>query len=129
MVAGNGMMIMGELLTDRFMVGPSALSNVIGYAYHFWNGISFGIIFAVIFGRKPLWFALAFAQLIGIGFLLSPAVQALGIGFMGLSMPAMPVTVVVAHLVFGILLGLMTRRLIPPAPWLFNQKSNASAVA
>ena len=118
--------LLGVLLTDRFMLGPSTLSDVLGYAYHFWNGISFGIIFAVILGRKPLWWALSFAQLIGIGFLLSPAVSALGIGFMGLSMPAMPVTVVTAHLVYGLLLGLMTRWLIPPRPWLFG-RANVTA--
>jgi len=115
--------LLGVLLTDRFMLGPSPLSDILGYAYHFWNGVCFGIIFAVVFGRRPLWWALVFAQLIGIGFLLSPAVQALGIGFMGMEMPAMPLTVVLAHLVYGVLLGVLGRRLIPAAPWLAGGSS------
>ena len=118
--------LLGVLLTDRFMLGPSVFSNTVGYAYHFWNGICFGVIFSVIFGKRPVWWAVAFAQAIGIGFLLSPAVQALGIGFMGLAMPAMPITVVTAHLVFGILLAVLTRRLIPESPWLFASEEGRS---
>lgn len=102
--------LMGVLLTDRFMVGPSGLSDVLGYAAHFWNGASFGIIFAVLAGRKPLIWALAYAELVGVGFLVSPAVKALGIGFLGLAMPSMPATVLLAHAAFGLLLGALTRR-------------------
>jgi len=102
--------LLGVLLTNRFMLGPSPWSDTLGYAYHFWNGVSFGLIFAVLVGRKPILWALVYAQLIGLGFLLSPAVKAMGIGFMGLKMPAMPVTVVLAHLVFGLILGSLSRR-------------------
>ncbi len=110
--------LLGVLLTDRFMLGPSTLSDILGYAYHAWNGISFGIILAVVFGRRPLWFDLVLVQMIGLGFLISPAVSALGIGFMGLSMPAMPLTVILAHLAYGFIYASMTRRLVPPDPWL-----------
>jgi hypothetical protein len=48
--------------------------------------------------------------LIGLGFLVSPAVKALGIGFMGMDMPVMPLTVAAAHLVYGGILGILTRR-------------------
>ncbi len=44
--------LMGVLLTDRFMLGPSLVSDILGYAYHFWNGASFGVIFAVLLGRR-----------------------------------------------------------------------------
>ncbi len=49
---GNLPDLMGVLLLDRFAEGPSAGSTLAGYAYHFWNGISFGIIFAVLAGRR-----------------------------------------------------------------------------
>lgn len=104
--------LLGVLLTDRFMVGPSPLSDILGWSYHFWNGIAFGVIFALIFGRRPRIWALAYAQLVGIGFLLSPAVKSLGIGFMGIDLPAMPLTVVGAHLVFGIILAHLTQHWI-----------------
>lgn len=114
--------LLGVLLTDRFMLGPSTLSDVLGYAYHFWNGASFGLIFAVLLGRKALVWAIAYGELIGLGFLASPAVKAMGVGFMGVQMPAMLVTVLVAHAVFGLILGLLLRRWLHGG-WLLAQRA------
>jgi len=114
--------LLGVLLTDRFMLGPSTLSNILGYSYHFWNGVCFGIIFVVLFGKRSMLWAVVYAQLVGIGFLLSPAVQALGIGFMAMEMPAMPITVVLAHLVFGLLLGVFSRKWVVGEAWLLAEK-------
>lgn len=119
--------LLGVLLTDRFMLGPSVLSDVLGWTYHFWNGAAFGIIFAVLFGRKPIRWALLYAQLIGIGFLLSPAVKSLGIGFMGLDMPTMPVTVILAHLAYGLILGALCRRWVRQTGWLLSPPSHNAA--
>lgn len=105
--------LLGVLITDRFMLGPSTTSDVLGYLYHFWNGASFGTVFAVLLGRKPLPWAVGYALLIGVGFLLSPSVKALGVGFMAARMPAMQVTVGLAHVAFGTALGLAARRWIP----------------
>lgn len=112
--------LMGVLLTDRFMFGPSPLSDVLGWAYHFWNGACFGIIFVVLFGRSSILWAVLYAELIGIGFLLSPAVKSLGIGFMGLDMPSMPVTVLLAHFAYGLLLGVLCRRWVRETGWLLR---------
>jgi hypothetical protein len=105
--------LMGVLLTDRFMLGPSLLSDLLGYAYHFWNGACFGVIFAVPFGRRPVPWAAGYATLIGLGFLASPAVKALGVGFMGVEMPTMIVTIVIAHLAYGLALGALLRHWLP----------------
>jgi hypothetical protein len=110
--------LMGVLLTDRFMLGPSLASDILGYAYHFWNGACFGIIFVVVLGRKSMLWATGYGTLIGLGFLASPAVKAMGVGFMGAAMPAMIVTVILAHLVYGIILGLLSRRWLPDDGWL-----------
>lgn len=104
--------LMGVLLADRFMLGPSTLSDVLGYAYHFWNGASFGLIFAVLFGSASWRWTSIYGLSIGLGFLAGPAVRAMGVGFLGLQMPTMTATVVVAHLAFGLLLGLCLRRSI-----------------
>ncbi len=114
--------LLGVLLTNRFMEGPSTVSDVLGYAYHFWNGASFGLIFAVLLGRKPLAWAAAYGELIGLGFLASPAVKAMGVGFMAVQMPAMIVTVLAAHLVFGLVLGLLLRRWLHGG-WLLAQRA------
>lgn len=118
--------LLGVLLTDRFMEGPSTLSDALGYAYHFWNGASFGLIFAVLLGRTPLTWAAAYGELIGLGFLASPAVKAMGVGFMAVKMPAMIVTVLAAHLVFGLVLGLLLRRWLHGG-WLLAPRACAAA--
>lgn len=114
--------LLGVLMLNRFMQGPSLLSDFVGWSYHFWNGIAFGIVFAVLFGRKRVVWALVFAELVGVGFLVSPAVKAMGIGFMGLSMPAMPATVVVAHTVYGLVLGLLCLRWVRDPGWLASTR-------
>ncbi len=110
--------LMGVLLTDQFMEGPSNMSDALGYAYHYWNGASFGIIFAVLLGRKTILWGIAYGMIIGTVFLLSPPVQALGIGFMGEDMPTMPLTVYVAHFIYGGLLGWLCRCWIRHEGWL-----------
>src|SRR5574340_45810 len=55
---GNLPELMGALLFDRFALGPTTASTLGGFAYHFWNGACFGIIFAL--GRFNLsgWWAI-----------------------------------------------------------------------
>ena len=112
--------LLGVLLTDRFMVGPSLWSDVLGWGYHFWNGATFGIVFAVILGRRSLRWAGIYGQLIGFGFLASPAVKALGIGFLGFDMPAMPLTVVLAHIAYSTILWRLTNRWLQQDGWLLT---------
>ena len=97
--------LMGVLLTNRFMVGPSTLSDVLGWAYHFWNGSVFGLVFAMLLGRRPVSWYIGYGVLVGVGFLASPVVTSMGIGSFGLGMPSMPATVVLAHVVYGWALG------------------------
>ncbi len=110
--------LMGVLLTDSFMQGPSPTSDFLGYAYHYWNGAAFGIVFAVALGRKSVLWGVGYALIIATVFLLSPPVQALGIGFMGSEMPSMPLTVYIAHLAYGGILGALGRRWIRDGGWL-----------
>lgn len=111
--------LLGVLITDRFMLGPSALSDFLGYSYHFWNGACFGLIFAVVFGRRAIRWTVAYGIVIGIGFLASPAVQAMGVGFLALRMPAMILTVLIAHILYGLILGLLFRRWLPKGTWVW----------
>jgi len=110
--------LMGVLLTVQFMVGPSPFSDFLGYAYHYWNGASFGIIFAVFLGRKSVVWGIVYGVIIGTVFLMSPPVDALGIGFMGRDMPTMPLTVVIAHLAYGGILGWLCHRWVRNGGWM-----------
>lgn len=112
--------LLGVLMTDRFMKGPSTWSNILGYAYHYWNGAAFGMIFTLLLGRKPWWIGIIYGLLIGTGFLLSPAVNAMGIGFMGSDLPGMIPVVYTAHILFGSILGYLSYKWLHNDGWLLN---------
>jgi hypothetical protein len=114
---GNLPRLMGVLLLDRFAEGPSTASDIAGWAYHFWNGASFGIIYAVLFGTRRRWLGPLYGLLIGIGFMVSPVVISLGVGFFGLQFSyGFPVTVTLAHLGFGVALGFLARCFLAGQP-------------
>jgi hypothetical protein len=98
--------LLGVLLLNQFALGPDTLSNIAGWSYHFWNGASFGIIYSVMFGRGQKLWGIIYALLIGVGFMMSPAVVAMGVGHFGVNFGiGFPITVLLAHLAFGSLLG------------------------
>jgi hypothetical protein len=103
---GNLPRLMGVLLLNQFSAGPSLRSDIAGWAYHFWNGASFGLIYVLVVGTCRRWVAAAFGVLLGVGFMFSPVVSALGVGFLGLEFSkAFPLTVTLAHAAFGLALG------------------------
>jgi len=110
---GNLPRLMGVLLLNRFMLGPSIASDVAGWSYHFWNGASFGIIYAVavLFGTRRRWVGVLYGIAIGIGFMVSPVVTSLGVGRFGLQFSyGFPVTVLFAHAAFGLALAWLAKR-------------------
>jgi hypothetical protein len=110
---GNLPRLMGVLLLNRFALGPSLASDIAGWAYHFWNGASFGIIYVLVFGPTRRWIGALYGIAVGVGFMLSPAVIALGVGYFGLQFSkGFPVTVLTAHLAFGLVLGLLAARFL-----------------
>jgi hypothetical protein len=99
---GNLPELMGVLLFDRFALGPTAASTLTGFTYHFWNGACFGVIFALGRFRLPRWWAISYGVGIGIGFLISPVVQGLGVGVFGINFGwHFAATVLSAHLAFA----------------------------
>jgi hypothetical protein len=103
---GNLPRLMGVLLLNQFAAGPSLKSDVAGWAYHFWNGASFGLIYVLVFGTCRPWVGTVFGVILGFGFMFSPVVTALGVGFLGLEFSrGFPLTVTVAHAAFGLVLG------------------------
>jgi hypothetical protein len=108
---GNLPRLMGVLLLNQFATGPTLTSDITGWAYHFWNGASFGLIYVLVFGTCRCWLGVVYGVLLGFGFMLSPVVSALGVGFLGLAFSkGFPVTVTLAHAAFGGVLGWLTAR-------------------
>jgi hypothetical protein len=115
---GNLPELMGVLLLDRFALGPSTASTLAGFGYHFWNGASFGVIFALVKGRLSKWWAIPYGLAVGVGFLVSPVVQALGVGLFGKDFGwRFAATVLTAHAAFGIALAGLLELRIPLAPF------------
>ncbi len=103
--------LMGVLMLNRFSEGPNAASNLAGWSYHFWNGAAFGLIYNLAFGRASYWTEIAYALAISAGFMLSPVVQSLGVGYFGVDFGwKFPATVILAHLAFGAVMGLYLNR-------------------
>src|SRR5258708_20692897 len=114
---GNLPRLMGVLLLDRFALVPSLTSYFSGWAYHFWNGASFGIIYVLILGTSPRWPGLLFGIVSGVGFLVSPGVLSLGVGYFGLQFSiGLPITVLAGHAAFGLLLGALAKRFLSVQP-------------
>src|SRR5258707_81737 len=108
---GNLPRLMGVLLLDQFATGPTLGSDIAGWTYHFWNGASFGLIYVLAFGTCRRWIGAVYGALLGVGFMLSPVVAALGVGFLGLEFSrGFPVTVTLAHAAFGGALGWLSAR-------------------
>ena len=108
---GNLPRLMGVLLLNQFAKGPTLASDIAGWAYHFWNGASFGLIYVLLFGTCRRWAGAVYGVLLGVGFMLSPVDSALGVGFLGLGFSkGFPVTVTLAHAAFGTTLGWLGAR-------------------
>ncbi len=100
-----GAMILGQPLEQE---SYSLAAQLVGWAYHFSNGATFGVMFAAMIGEaKNRWgggwlWAVLMAVGIEAALLLSPYAR-----FFGIQMTARFVTVtLVAHLIFGVALGL-----------------------
>ena len=108
---GNLLELMGVLLFNRFALGPTAASTLGGFAYHFWNGACFGIVFALGRFNLPVWWAVPYGVALGVGFLISPVVQGLGVGIFGVNFGwHFGATVLTAHLAFGAAMAGVLRR-------------------
>ncbi|HWK08887.1 MAG TPA: hypothetical protein VNR64_02465 [Vicinamibacterales bacterium] len=108
---GNLPQLMGVLLLDRFALGPSPWSDVAGFAYHFWNGAAFGIMFTAVAPKTSLLWPVVYGLAIGVGFLVSPVVQSLGVGLFGRDFGwQFAATVLIAHAAFGMVLGKLLQR-------------------
>jgi hypothetical protein len=89
---------------------PSLAANILGWTYHFSNGIGLGIMYVAAVGnpmkRHWLW-AVAFAVGLEIAMLTMPYADLFSIRIT----PYFVILTLTAHLVFGVTLGLVSREL------------------
>ena len=110
-----GAMILGQPVEQPVY---SVLTQLVGWAYHFSNGLTFGIMYVALVGdaKRRLWaWAVVFAVGLELGMLFTPYAKFFGIALT----PRFVVVTVAAHLVFGTVMGLsalaLSRLLTPSA--------------
>lgn len=95
----QAMPIFGDLITGRGT--DDLLAQTIGWGYHFWNGVGFGIMFALVLPRAGRWPGTIW------GLLLQAVMMATYPSFLGarLDDPGFLVTGIVGHSLWGFVLG------------------------
>src|SRR4051794_18166284 len=104
-----GAMILGQPFTPEQTDSQFPLiTHVVGWIYHFSNGITFGVMYMALIGdatrRSWLW-AIAVAVGLELAMLFTPYTSFFGIGMT----TRFVVVTLTAHLIFGIALGLYTK--------------------
>jgi hypothetical protein len=102
-----GAMVLGQPIDQSHY---SALTQIVGWIYHFSNGATFGVMYLAMIGdarrRHWLW-AVLFAVGLELGMLLTPYAQVFGIALTA----KFVVVTMAAHAIFGVCLGLAVRKL------------------
>jgi hypothetical protein len=111
-----GAMILGDPV-EQSSYSPAA--HLIGWAYHFSNGITFGVMYLAMIGnaRRHSWlWAVLLATGLELGMLLTPYPR-----FFGIPLTTLFVAVTLAaHFVFGVVLGIGTK-------WWANRRPTSGA--
>ncbi len=111
-----GAMILGQPLEQPVY---SAAAQLVGWTYHFSNGLTFGIMYLALIGdpaRRSWWWAVAFAVGLELAMLFTPYPA-----FFRIPITAKFITVTLtAHLVFGVVMGWAAARL-----WRFWTKASS----
>jgi hypothetical protein len=74
----------GAMILGQEPAGPTPAGHLIGWAYHFSNGMTFGVMYVALLGARPwqrhwLW-GVAFACVLELGMLFTPYPARFGIG-------------------------------------------------
>jgi len=112
LMPGNMPRMFGVLILNTMATGPTVLSDIIGYLYHYWVGACFGLTLTLLFGKVRWWAGLVWALIIELGMMTTPPmVVAMDTGYFGLKHgPGLLTVSMTAHIVFGVFLGLLLER-------------------
>lgn len=114
LMPGNMPRMFGVLMLDQMALGPSTVSDLVGYLYHYWVSACFGLTYTLLVGRFRWWGGLIWGLIIELGMMTTPPmVVAMDTGYFGLKKGYGLLTVsLTAHIVYGIALGLLMERYI-----------------
>lgn len=85
---------------------------LVGGLWHFWNGATFGIIYALIIGKGKWWYGMIWAVIIEITMMMAPYLIMMKGAFGVEHMDGYNIFVVtlIAHLAFGAVLGIIVQK-------------------
>lgn len=85
---------------------------VAGALWHFWNGATFGIIYAVIIGKGRWWYGIIWAVIIEIGMMVAPYLIMMKGPFGIEHMDGYNIFTItlIAHVAFGAVLGILVQK-------------------
>jgi len=111
---GNMPRMFGVLILDTMAQGPSMLSDIVGYIYHYWAGACFGLTLALLLGKTRWWAGVIWALIIEVGMMTTPPmVVAMDTGYFGSKTgPGLFIVSLTAHIVYGIFLGLLAQKYV-----------------
>lgn len=97
--------IFGRLITGY--PEETAMALLVGWAYHFWNGIGFGIMYTLVAGSASWYYALAWAMFLEIAWLTAlPSILQFKLNPQYVSLS------VIGHGAYGVALGVLSQRFI-----------------
>lgn len=109
-------LVFGNRILDRPMNAEgTALAYLLGYGYHFMNGVGFGTVFSVLFGRARWWLGVLYSVFfVEVGMMTLPPMAkmagAFGIERYGTIWNEFFLTTLLAHVSMGLALGAIMQR-------------------
>jgi hypothetical protein len=96
-------LMFGAWITGHSM--QSTAAKIAGWTYHYWNGATFGVMYALMMGRRSWWWG------VGYGIVMECCMLGLFPFFLRVSNRADFVAVsMIGHLAYGATLGALTQR-------------------
>ncbi len=115
-------------LFGKMIMGPQSSElawTSVGMFYHFLNGASFGVFYAIVWGKANWLWAVVWALIVELGMMtlppMAPIVGPFGSNTGG---PELFLVTLIAHIAYGVLLGLMVRQWVKNKGSIFSLLSN-----
>lgn len=101
--------MIGQMIVGR--MSPDMGVRLAGYTYHLLNGMTFGIMYAILAGRAHWGWGLAWGLFFELGMMTLPPVPMMAgpFGIHGF-WPGLFLATLVAHVVYGVILGVLAER-------------------
>ncbi len=131
LLSANLPRMFGVLILNTMSTGPTPLSDLVGYVYHYWISASLGLTYALLIGRTRWWGGLIWGLIIEVGMMTTPPmVIAMDTGYFGLKLGhgilnGVFIGSLIPHIVYGAVLGLLLERYLRHQGTVFDLVSEA----